>query len=241
VEARNSNKLFTYQKIENEIMKQCTICNEIKNDDDFYIKNKQYGTRNNTCKKCISNINKNERFKCRKITLKEQNLRKCSICKVIKSIDEFYSQTHRCKICQKEYDSQEIIRIRKRKNSRIWSNNNREYINTYMNERYHSNIDIKLSCCISSVMNYSLRHNKNGNHWEILVNFTLNELKIHLQNLFQPGMSWENYGDWQIDHIKPITSFNITSYDDQDFKNCWNLKNLQPLWADENRRKMNKI
>jgi hypothetical protein len=186
-------------------------------------------------------MNKEDRSKTRKITLKDQKLKKCSICKIIKSIDEFYINTNRCKICQNEYDSKEIIKTRKREINRIWSKNNKNHINLYMNNRYHSNVNVKLSCCISSMMNYSLNHNKNGHHWESLVNFTLDNLKIHLQNLFQPGMTWDNYGKWHVDHILPITSFNILSYNDQDFKTCWNLKNLQPLWAEDNRKKSNKV
>lgn len=222
-------------------MKKCVICSIVKNDDEFYIKNKYYGTRTNACKYCICSMKKEDRSKTKKITFKDQNLKKCSICKLIKSINEFYIGTNRCKICQKEYDSNEFVKIRKQENYRIWSKNNRNHINEYMNNRYHSHIDVKLSCCISSVMNYSLNYNKNGYHWETLINFTLNDLKDHLQNLFQPGMTWDNYGKWHIDHIKPISSFNILSYDDQDFKICWDLKNLQPLWAEDNRKKSNKV
>ena len=56
-------------------------------------------------------------------------------------------------------------------------------------------------------------------------------------------MSWDNYGrnGWEIDHIKPISSFNFNSYKDKEFKECWSLENLQPLWAEENIRKSNKI
>jgi len=91
----------------------------------------------------------------------------------------------------------------------------------------------------SSIYN-SLKLNKNGWHWEILVGFTLRDLKIHLENLFKDGMSWQNIGKWQIDHIKPISSFNFTSYEDKEFKECWSLDNLQPLWAEDNLSKGNR-
>ena len=57
------------------------------------------------------------------------------------------------------------------------------------------------------------------------------------------GMNWNNYGKngWEIDHIKPISSFNFKSYEDKSFRKCWELVNLQPLWASENRFKSNKI
>jgi len=64
---------------------------------------------------------------------------------------------------------------------------------------------------------------------------------FHLERLFRPGMNWQNMGKWHIDHIYPVSSFNFSSYEDKEFKECWDLKNLQPLWAEENINKSNKI
>jgi len=82
----------------------------------------------------------------------------------------------------------------------------------------------------------SIKRNKNSHRWEYWVGYKLEDLIIHLENQFKPGMSWDNYGKegWDIDHIKPISSFNFTSYNDTEFKECWALDNLQPLWAAEN-------
>lgn len=67
--------------------------------------------------------------------------------------------------------------------------------------------------------------------------FTLVELMNHLESKFQKGMSWNNYGEWHIDHIIPESSFNYTSCTDKDFLICWSLDNLQPLWAKDNLQK----
>ena len=48
-------------------------------------------------------------------------------------------------------------------------------------------------------------------------------------------MTWKNYGEWHIDHIKPCSKFNLT--DEEEQKKCFNYKNLQPLWASENTSK----
>ncbi len=69
----------------------------------------------------------------------------------------------------------------------------------------------------------------------------MQDLIAHLESLFQPSMTWENYGKWHIDHKRPIASFNFTSYEDPEFKECWALNNLQPMWAKENMSKGNKI
>ena len=65
--------------------------------------------------------------------------------------------------------------------------------------------------------------------------YSLDNLKKHLEGLFREGMTWENYGRWHVDHIKPCASFDLT--DPEQFSECWALKNLQPLWSQENCRK----
>lgn len=59
--------------------------------------------------------------------------------------------------------------------------------------------------------------------------------KDHIRKKFKPGMTWDNYGKWHIDHIKPMSKFNLLLKEEQ-FK-CCNYKNLQPLWAEENLKK----
>ena len=86
-------------------------------------------------------------------------------------------------------------------------------------------------------MRRSLSATKGGAHWEELVGYTLHDLQSHLEKQFTNGMSWDNYGKWHIDHIRPMCSFNITDYQCEDFKKCWSLGNLQPLWALDNQIK----
>ena len=71
---------------------------------------------------------------------------------------------------------------------------------------------------------------------EKLFGFTRDELVNHFKNQFTLGMTWEALmrGEIHIDHKRPVSSFNITSVDDPDFKVCWGLDNLQPLWAEDN-------
>jgi hypothetical protein len=71
------------------------------------------------------------------------------------------------------------------------------------------------------------------------------DLRIHLESLWISGMSWENYGvgenKWCIDHILPTCSFTFSSYEDEEFKTCWALSNLRPLWYKENCIKGKKV
>lgn len=64
-------------------------------------------------------------------------------------------------------------------------------------------------------------------------------LKLWLQAQFKLGMTWENYGDWHIDHILPCASFNLIDPTEQ--RRCFHYTNLQPLWAEENLQKSSKI
>lgn len=70
--------------------------------------------------------------------------------------------------------------------------------------------------------------------------YTSDQLRSHLERQFQKGMCWDNYGDWHIDHILPLSSFDYATTDDPAFKQAWALANLRPLWADENQAKSDK-
>ena len=74
---------------------------------------------------------------------------------------------------------------------------------------------------------------------EKLVGCSIKYLRNHLEKLFKPGMNWTNHGDWHIDHIYPCSKFDLSDPEQQ--KICFNFKNLQPLWAEENIKKSNKI
>lgn len=95
---------------------------------------------------------------------------------------------------------------------------------------------------IRQAIKRQLKINIKKPHWEKLVGYTTGELKQHLENNFQKGMSWENYGQaWNIDHIIPISAFNFKRLIDRDVKKCWALSNLQPLFVKENFKKGSKL
>lgn len=99
-----------------------------------------------------------------------------------------------------------------------------------------STVHGKLHDNFSCLMRLAVR-NKAGRNWETLVGYTTENLKTHLEAQFTDGMSWENYGKWHIDHIKPVCSFKYESFDSIEFQECWSLINLRPLWALDNIRK----
>jgi hypothetical protein len=75
--------------------------------------------------------------------------------------------------------------------------------------------------------------------------YNTDKLKNHIESQFTEGMTWDNYGKpdgdfykgWHVDHIKPQCSFYFRSVEDAEFKECWGLENLRPLWALDNLKK----
>jgi len=83
------------------------------------------------------------------------------------------------------------------------------------------------------------KQSKGGQYiWTYWVGYTWDALKIHMEQHFQEGMSWANYGSvWEFDHIVPVSHFQYESPFDPSFKECWALANLRPFWVSENRQK----
>ena len=116
----------------------------------------------------------------------------------------------------------------------------KEYHKKYTKNKRKIDSKFQFNDNISSAIYQSLKKEKTGNHWETLVNYSLENLMMRLEYQFDKNMSWQNYGFyWWIDHKKPQSLFNFNSAEDQAFKDCWCLANLQPLEKIENIKKSN--
>jgi hypothetical protein len=78
-------------------------------------------------------------------------------------------------------------------------------------------------------------------NWESWVGYSVKELERHLEINFLPGMSWKNRNLWAIDHIVPQCVWSYDSPDHPEFKACWSLSNLRPLWSLDNSRKRGRL
>jgi hypothetical protein len=65
-----------------------------------------------------------------------------------------------------------------------------------------------------------------------LVGCSVEFLRRYIEAKFETGMSWDNYGEWHVDHIRPCASFDLS--DKEQVIQCFNWRNLQPMWASEN-------
>lgn len=77
-----------------------------------------------------------------------------------------------------------------------------------------------------------------GSNDKNLLGYSVEEFKADFEQKFKYGMTWDNYGEWEIDHIKPVVQFYKEGVCDPKIVNA--LSNLQPLWKSENRKKSSK-
>jgi hypothetical protein len=110
-----------------------------------------------------------------------------------------------------------------------WNNKNKPRVNSESKNKYKTNQDYKLKKLLKSRFYKLIKgKQKNGSFIKYL-GCSIEELKSHLEQQFKPEMTWENHGTiWEIDHIIPISSFDM-SKEENIFK-CWNYNNLQPLF-----------
>lgn len=107
-----------------------------------------------------------------------------------------------------------------------------------INEKYNNDITFKLKHLLRCRINKIVNFKRNKSSIDIL-GCSIESLISHLESQFKDGMSWDNYGyyGWHIDHIIPLSS---VSSEDEVYKLC-HYTNLQPLWAEDNLKKSNKI
>ena len=105
----------------------------------------------------------------------------------------------------------------------------REYNREYMRKRYNTDINFRLKTLCRIRVRLALKgFDKSASTME-LIGCTPDELRKHIESLFQPWMTWENQGagGWDIDHIKACFHFNLADPEQQ--RACFNWSNLQPL------------
>jgi len=176
-------------------------------------------------------------------------LRTCSKCSIEKPVSDFakcrgYADGYyrQCKQCRGELTT-------------AWSKKNKDHhallIKQWSLENIERRREIRRNWArkhrLQRTVEERLRDNMRQKVWEQLkgvknrrstfaiLGYDLSQLKIHLESKFQQGMTWDNYGQWHIDHIRPLASFQIIG--ECDLRECWALSNLQPLWASDNLKK----
>jgi hypothetical protein len=211
---------------------QCTKCEETKGLTDFYNINSGANYFFKHCKSCRTLINS-------QIT---GIIKLCCGCNLLKycsyfnkSNDSYDGCFYLCKEClYEERQTQEY----------------RDKTNAATRKRMANDPIFKLRCRISSIIATSLKSNNGSKSGESVMKYlpyTIQELKDHIEFLWEPWMNWDNYGmvslskrTWQVDHIIAQSLLPYDSMEHPNFQKCWALSNLQPLCSLENARKGNK-
>lgn len=103
----------------------------------------------------------------------------------------------------------------------------------------------RLKVSVSNSIRHMLKNNGSYKKKKSIRNYlpySIEELKSHIEKLWEPWMNWGNYGGksndtrrtWHIDHIKPHCLFDYKTMEDASFQECWSLSNLRPLEKKEN-------
>ena len=199
----------------------------------------------NCCKieKSITNFSNNKRFEDNKNPT-------CKECDKMRSLKYYYSNKELVELKRKEYIQTEKYKIRRQnylKENReeinrvrkLYKLNNREKVLQEKRDYYQRKKNdpiFALTKRLRQGIYRSIRGVKLRSSLDIL-GCTEEKFKIHIENQFTEGMSWDKLGDIHIDHIIPISSANTI----EDVYRLNHYTNLQPLWAKDNLSKGNKI
>lgn len=205
-------------------MKNCTRCGKAKPLDDFYRHGQTRDGRNSWCKAC-------------------SNEDAAGRAKANPERDRVYKRKSAAKHRGK-YDARR----------EAWRRKNRDRVNAKRRERWASHPggreaqkanrarkqltpQQRLNVAIRAGIYAAIKAHKAGRRWESLVGYTLADLTRWIEQQFRPGMTWDNYGEWHVDHMVPIAAFKFTTPECPGFRACWSLTNLQPLWGPDNQSK----
>lgn len=96
---------------------------------------------------------------------------------------------------------------------------------------------------VRALMRATMTTNKGGRRMQEILGYSYDQLRTHLENRFTTGMNWERFmaGEIHIDHRIPVAYFKPEAQDSLEFRMCWSLTNLRPLWAAENISKADRL
>jgi hypothetical protein len=214
--------------------KKCIKCGEEKQLIEFHSMKRNKDGRDCACKICR---NKSRREKAKNLSPEEREK------KLQEKRDFHWKNREKILETKRKYNIENAERHRKASMEYYYNNKpkTRKRRNKYEKERKEKDISFRLSINLRARVREAIKSNGTEKAYSTidLIGCHVSELKNFLELKFKDGMSWNNYGEWEIDHIIPCSSFDLTCNNQQ--KKCFNYTNLQPLWKKENRSKGAKI
>lgn len=244
--ATNTLPLFD---LESQKTKKCTKCGEEKlaTPEFFHAYKRSPDGRRSVCRTCRSDISRMNRKKNPDETHeKERRIREANR-ERIRQASKKWQAANVDRERERGRKRREVNAEQLRINHKKWEMENiekeRERGRKNSKKRhgllYRADAFFTINMRIRSVLRHSLRKIKKDKKTHDALGWSASDLICHLKRLFTPGMTMDALmrGEIHIDHIRPICSFNYSSMDDPEFKQCWSLSNLQPLWAHDNHSK----
>ena len=168
------------------------------------------------------------------------DLRKCITCGEEKpaTTEYFYREKSRSKICS-------VSRVKcglkteckdcASKRMKRWREENPEKHLAWFKQRRKEDPVFRLNCNMRTGLWKCLSGKQKNSPTFDYIDLTPEELMDYLEGQFTEGMTWENYGEWHVDHIRPLASFDFTGPDrEEQLHAAWSYTNMQPLWALDN-------
>ena len=221
------------------MLKECRICENYKELSEFHKKKGAKDGHRNECKECVKKIQKKYKeapgFKEKRIEYdkkryeekREEILERKKEYHIenrdkILSDKKVYRKINKDKIKNYLDKYREEHREEAREYIKKYKVENREKYYKYRNDNPH------IIAWRSILYSTLKRLNTKKQHSTIdELGYSAMDLKVHIESQFKPGMTWENHGEWHIDHIRPVISFDSIT----DIKVVCALDNLQPLWS----------
>jgi hypothetical protein len=204
--------------------KKCIKCQKIRLVKFFNKRKTSKDGLRNSCKSC-------EAKKCKEYYFSNKEAiiewKKKNQTKIQKYQQDYYPK-------YREKNKEKIIKYKKQ-----YQTKNRDKINAKINKKYKEDINYRIKHNLRTRLNLAIKNNSKHSSTIILLGCSIKKFKEHIEKQFTHNMSWNNYGQWHLDHIKPCASFDLSKKEEQ--KICFHYSNFQPLWAKDNLIKGRKV
>ena len=214
-------------------MKKCSKCKIEKEESEFSKSKVNKDGLRPWCKDCCRGYAKTDKYK----EYQREYHREYRKTDKYKEYQKEYHKTDKYKEYQKEYNKEYQKEYQNSDNFKKWRSK-------YRKKKRAIDPKYKLDRNMTTAIYITLRGKKAGRTWESLVGYSVEDLMKHIESQFEPWMNWDNWGigkcKWNIDHIKPKSLFDYTNSEDKEFRECWALKNLQPMESIKNIKKSNR-
>lgn len=160
----------------------------------------------------------------------------CKPCQAIRKRKHYEKNTEHLKKASRDWYREN--KLRAKENADRWRRENKARLNKARNIRHHERMSSDPLYRLDFVMRASLRRLviKGGSSGKL--GYNASKLLQRIEFQFKEGMSWGNYGEWEIDHKIPMSTMLARGEVRPHVINA--LSNLQPMWKFENRSKGNR-